>query len=248
MRSRIWFVPILAVALSAKDASGQTAQEIISRSVEARGGLAALERRATVKMTAEVELLQQGFSYSMVLFRRRPNLYRSEIRTTGDSVIVRATDGQSAWWINTYMGMDEPESLSPVDAAAFLRQAHIDTSLQGLLPRGSEAVFLDRVEEGGRGFLRVRISHPDGMEAVNFYDAETYLVRKVVRNQQTEGGEVETVVLLSDYRPVDGVLYSFRSERRVGGETVARTTWRAFEHDVAMDDSLFRMPVRGSGE
>lgn len=76
-----------------------------------------------------------------------------------------------------------------------------------------------------------------------YYDANTYLVRKTTSTQQTRTGEREVVVLLSDYREVDGVLYSFRAERQVGGTTVSVTTWTSFEHNIEMDDSMFRMAL-----
>jgi hypothetical protein len=247
----MWVVSMLVVAmvshlLFSQEAGCQTAEDIISRSQEARGGLAALEQRQSVKMSAEVDMVQQGFGYSMTLYRKRPNFYRSVIQV-GDTLVVRTTDGRSAWWVNPFMGVDEPEPLPPAEAASFIRSADMDTSLQGLLAEGSEAIFLDRVQENGRSYFRVRITHPGGAGAVNYYDSETYLVRKVVRTAQTETGTQETVILLSEYRPVDGIVYSFRSERQVDGETVVVTTWTAFEHDVPMDDSMFRMGEQSRG-
>ena len=126
--------------------------------------------------------------------------------------------------------------------ASFIRQANLDTSLQGLLPEGSTATFLGRVTDEDGEFFSVKIRHRDGAEVTNYYDVDTYLVRKAFSVQQSPEGEQQVVVLLSEYREVDGVVYSFRSERMVEGITVAATTWLAFEHDVQMDDSMFRMP------
>jgi len=234
-------VLLLVAAVFPPDARAQTAEEIIARSVEARGGLAALQARQSVKMVARVERPQDGFGYSMTLFRKRPTFYRS-VLTTGDTTVIRATDGETAWIVNTMAGSLEPVEMPAGQAATFKRQADIDTSLQGLLPAGSSATFLDRVEDDGGELLRVKIAHQDGSEEIRFYDATTYLVRKTSSMQQTPAGEREAIVLLSDYREVDGVLYSFRAERRVGGRTESVTTWTSFEHNVAMDDSLFRMP------
>jgi hypothetical protein len=232
---------LLTPSLLTAAARAQTASEIIARSLEARGGLAALQARATVKMTGYVERPQDGFGYSMVLYRKRPAFYRSEL-TTGDTAVIRASDGQSAWFINTVVGILEPADMPADQAAVFMRQADMDTSLQGLLPAGSEAEYLDTVVEDGVTFLRVRITHQDGDEAVNYYDATSYLVRKTQRVEQAQTGAVDVIVLLSDYREVDGVLYSFKSERRVAGVTVSTTIWSSFEHDVEMPDGLFTTP------
>lgn len=232
---------LLAATLTPAVARAQTAEEIIARSVEARGGLTALRARESVKMVAEVERPRDGLRYSMTLYRKRPTFYRAVLET-GDTTIIRATDGESAWIVSTLAGNLEPTEMAASQAATFNRQAHIDTSLQGLLPAGSAAAFLDRIEDDDGEFLRVRITHRDGSEVVCYYDAHTYLVRKATSTERSGAAEREVVVLLSDYREVDGVLYSFRAERRVAGTTVSVTRWTSFEHNVAMDDSLFEMP------
>jgi len=234
-------VLLLVAAVFLPNARAQTAEEIIARSIEARGGLAALRARQSVKMVARVDRPQEGLSYSMTLFRKRPTFYRAVLEA-GDTTIIRATDGESAWVVSTLAGNLEPAEMPAGQAATFKRQAHMDTSLQGLLPTGSSATFLDRVEDDDGEFLRVRMAHQDGSEMICYYDADTYLVRKTSSMQQTGTTEREAVVLLNDYREVDGVFYSFRAERRVGGITVSVTRWTSFEHNVAMEDSMFRMP------
>jgi hypothetical protein len=241
MNKTVLAMSLLVSAFAGAGTRAQTAEEIIARSVEARGGLAALQARHTVKMTARVERPQDGFGYSMTLYRKRPSFYRSVLET-GDTTIIRATDGESSWMINTLAGIYEATEMPADLAATFVRQADLDTSLQGLLPAGSSATFLDRVTDDDGEFMRVKITHQDGAEVTNYYDANTYLVRKAYSVQQSPAGEQQVIVLLSEYREVDGVVYSFMSEQQVEGVTVAATTWISFEHDVEMADSIFRMP------
>jgi hypothetical protein len=219
-----------------------TTEDIIARSMEARGGLAALEARETVKMTAMVERPLDSMRYPMTLYRKRPTFYRA-VFGSGDTAAVQATDGQVAWWMSPLDGVPLPREMTPEQAEGFNRQAHIDTSLQGLLPDGSSARFLGRVEEEGLDLLAVEITHPGGGSVTNYYDAETYLVRKALRMQETADGVQEVVTLVSDYREVDGVVYSFHAERQIDGETVSVTSWEAFEVNVPMGDTLFKMPA-----
>lgn len=219
----------------------QTGEEIIARSIEARGGVGALEARQTVKMTAEVVRPLDGIKYRMTLYRKRPTYYRVEFENA-DGRMVRATDGQSSWWINPFADVLEPAPMPAELAAGLVRQAHIDTSLAGFLPAGSSATFLDRVEVEGIDYLRVLIERADGSEIINYYDANTYLVGRTLRTVVDESGEHEVVTLMSDYREVEGVVYSYKSENLVDGQTVQITTWTSFEPNVQMDDSLFRMP------
>ena len=241
MNKTVLAVSVLVSLYPGATTRAQTADEIIARSVEARGGLAALQARQTVKMTARVERPQEGFGYSMTLYRKRPAFYKSVIET-GDTTVIRSTDGEVTWVVNTSAGINEPTEVPSEQMASFIRQANLDTSLQGLLPEGSTATFLGRVTDEDGEFFSVKIKHRDGAEVTNHYDVDTYLVRKAFSVQQSPEGEQQVVVLLSEYREVGGVVYSFRSERIVEGKTAAATTWLAFEHDVQMDDSMFRMP------
>jgi hypothetical protein len=240
MNKTVLAISVLVSMLPAASTRAQTADEIIARSVEARGGLAALQARQTVKMTARVERPQEGFGYSMTLYRRRPSFYKSVLET-GDTTVIRSTDGEVTWVVNTSAGINEPTEVPSDQMAAFIRQANLDTSLQGLLPERSTATFLGRVTDEDGEFFSVKIRHRDGAEVTNYYDVDTYLVKKAFSVQRSPEGEQQVVVLLSEYKEVDGVVYSFRSERMVEGVTVATTTWLAFEHDVPMDDSMFRM-------
>ena len=73
MNKTVLAVSVLVSLYPGATTRAQTADEIIARSVEARGGLAALQARQTVKMTARVERPQEGFGYSMTLYRKRPS-------------------------------------------------------------------------------------------------------------------------------------------------------------------------------
>jgi hypothetical protein len=242
MQRRMPGVAPAAFTILALAGCAPTAEDIIARSIEARGGLAALEARETVKMTATVERPQDGLRYSMTIYRKRPTFYRAEY-VSGDSMAVQATDGESAWWMSPFDGITEPTPMTADQAAGFNRSSHIDTSLQGLLPAGSTARFVGRAEEDGSELLVVEIAHADGSTVTNYYDADTYLVRKAVRMQETAEGMQEVVTLVSDYREVDGVVYSFHAERQIDGTTISITSWEAFEANVPMDDDLFRIPT-----
>jgi YD repeat-containing protein len=242
MQHKMPAVVLASITILALCGCTPTADDIIARSIEARGGLEALQARETVKMTATVERPQDGLRYSMTLYRKRPTFYRAEF-ASGGSMAIQATDGESAWWMSPLDGVSEPTPMTADQAAGFNRQSHIDTSLQGLLPAGNMARFMDQVEEDGVELLRVEITRADGETVTLYYDAETYLVRKATRMQETADGIQEVVTLVSDYREVDGVVYSFRAERQIDGTTIAITTWESFEANVPMDDALFRIPT-----
>ena len=53
-------------------------------------------------------------------------------------------------------------------------------------------------------------------------------------------GNLET--LLSDYRNIDGIMYPFKMETKIGGNVVSSVIMDSVEINVPIDDSLFTFP------
>jgi len=97
----------LILALLAGPAAAQTVDEVIARSLEARGGLERLKAIRSIRMTGRVAAGDRQMT--TVVEAKRPALIRVE--TIADGVrMVQAFDGKTAWGIPP-MGTGRPEVL-----------------------------------------------------------------------------------------------------------------------------------------
>src|SRR5437762_13177767 len=112
-----------AVPLRARPHAGYaepTAEELIARNTEAKGGLAKIKAITSIRMTGR---LQQGdFSATVGQEAKAPNLLR-ETFTIQNMTQIQAYDGSVGWQISPFQGRKDPELLGEDDVRDLVEQA-----------------------------------------------------------------------------------------------------------------------------
>jgi hypothetical protein len=67
---------------------------------------------------------------------------------------------------------------------------------------------------------------------------------KVTSKRKTPGGEIEVDQYPGNYKPVNGVVFAFSIETKLKGQSVNTIIIEKIELDVAIDDSVFKMPAK----
>ena len=93
---------IIAAAVLAPAVGAQTADEIIAKNIQARGGLDKLKSVQTIKSTATMAM-GPGMEAPGMLIQKRGNLARLEFTVQGLTA-VQAYDGKNAWQIMPFTG------------------------------------------------------------------------------------------------------------------------------------------------
>ena len=97
------FVVLIASVSFAEDKNAPTADELVSKNTEAKGGADALRALQSLKLTGKM-LVQQGqIQLSYVQTKKRPGEVRTDATIQG-MTIVQAYDGKAGWRISTLQG------------------------------------------------------------------------------------------------------------------------------------------------
>ena len=98
----------LGVAFLTAPAWAQTADELVAKNIEAKGGLEKIRAIRTLKMQGR---LQQGsFVIRMNVDTKPPNFIRQAVTIQGMTQI-QAYDGSTGWQISPFQGRKDPEML-----------------------------------------------------------------------------------------------------------------------------------------
>jgi hypothetical protein len=93
----------------------------------------------------------------------------------------------------------------------------------------------------GQPCYKVVQSIKKAMPITVYYSKETGLAMKVCYRIPDTTGAQEVETTMTDYRPVDGILYAHRTVQKVKNvETL--TLIESIKHDVAMDKQQFDLP------
>jgi outer membrane lipoprotein-sorting protein len=235
---------LLAATLAAPTAA-QTVDEIVAKSLEARGGLERLRAVRTVRMTGRMSMGPS--EVPMVVEIKRPASLRREITVEG-SLAVQAYDGTTAWGIAP-MGAGQAEAL-PAEAAKEMRdQADLDGPLVDSAAKGVRVELVGRAKVEGREAYELKVTRRSGDVEHDFLDARSYLPVRVEARRTVRGAEVELESTIGDYRESGGILWPYSITNSVKGRPERQTiTVEKIEVNPPIDDARFKMPAARPAE
>jgi len=202
--SATWIV--LGVTLCAWS---QTAEELVAKNLQARGGIDKIKAVQTYHETGSFSTTG-GFAITAVtsLDRMRPNLMRQS--TTLQSMTqVLAYDGSTGWQVQPFQGRKDPELMGEDDLRDLTIDADIDGPLVEYKAKGNTVEYLGHDIVDGDDALRLKVTLKDGDIIYYYLDPDTYLEIRKERQEFIRGSVKESVTDLGSYKPVAGVMYPF---------------------------------------
>jgi outer membrane lipoprotein-sorting protein len=216
----------------------QTVDEIVQKSIEADGGLAALKSKTSIRMTGTFDM--QGMTLPVTIIRKRPNLQRTEV-SVQDGSVIDAFDGVTRWKVNPFIGVSEPTKATPEETAESLSEDY-DGPLVDYKEKGNKIELLGKDTVDGQEAYKLKIVSANGREQEMYIDTTTYHPVRVVRKAETEQGEQVIDVRSSDFRTIDGVAVPYSITMLIGPMELKMTIDKV-EFNIDAPDSLFKMPA-----
>jgi outer membrane lipoprotein-sorting protein len=238
MRRRFQSAALVCIAFlsTVALASAQTAEEIIAKNLEAKGGVQLLRGTNTVRVTGTIT--SPAGKGTVVTLSKRPTMFRREMDISGQKM-VQGYDGTTLWMSLPSMAAQE---MPPGPQAEALKRngGDFDSAFLGWKEKGHTVEFKGKVNEGGKEFHHLVLTQKDGPPLEYYIDSVTGLEAKTLMQDPTSKARIET--RLTDYRTVDGRTVPFVMTTVVNGSQVAQIRLDRIEFNVPLDDALFRMP------
>jgi outer membrane lipoprotein-sorting protein len=213
-----------------------TADDLIARNVQARGGMAKLAAIKTFRATYATE--EDGKPVQLIELQKRPNKLRRNISIEKSSVVF-AYDGQKAW----QSSHGKPPAAAPADLALELKEeADIEGPLVNYKEKGSTLELVGKETLDGKDVYNLKLTLKEGQMRNVYLDAHSFLEVKETGSYSEGGKRIDFVTLLKDYRPAQGVLFPFLIEQKAGDEENQITHLKKIEINVPIADSVFAMP------
>jgi hypothetical protein len=229
----------LLFLLAATVASGQTADELIAKHLEARGGITAIKALQTLRIERTIAATFNDIE--VVIYKKRPGFYRSEQQAEGSpNRIVRGFAGV-AW--ETSSGKTTLR-----EGAGAVEQREVDADFDGFLvdyqAKGHTVALEGRQRVGATDAWKLKVTMKSGAVRYVYLDPATLLERRHETTVEVAPNRrIATTITFSDWRDVRGVKFPFaiEEERDAPGQTFVFYT-KSIEADVPIDDTLFARP------
>ena len=243
-RALVDLVAVSCLSVLSCVAFSQTAEELVSKNIKAKGGIEKIEAAKTRLTTGKVK--GGGRRRSVATFKEmnmRPNLVRNNLTLQGMTA-VQAYDGFAGWQTQPFRGRKEPELMGEDNLRDLLLAADFDGPLVDYAAKGNTIEYLGHDTVDGDDALRLKVTLKNGDIVYDYLDPDTYLEIREEIQQFVRGSVRERVVDLGSYKAVDGVMYPFSiSEGPRNNPAAQVTTIQKIEVNVPMQDSDFAVPA-----
>ena len=255
--------------------SAQTAEEIITKNVAARGGA---EKFLTIHsmIVTTIEESNWGGTGSSILRIARPDRMRFDYtwkasRNASVIAIVTAFYGKVGWWADQHKGVQEPNTVSNDQLKLLREQAEYQfaESYGELQASGNTIELIGKEAVEGKACYKIRFETVGGQIRYVYYDAESYLVARtddIVPMKDKKERHLTTSI--GDYRSIDGILFphAFKVEAAMTSAFASAeklplpfvffqrkkdsttSTIKTIEINPGIDDSLFQIPSTSKAE
>jgi hypothetical protein len=221
----------------------QTADELVNKNIEAKGGLAKIKAINHVRMTGKT-VFPGGFVAAYGQENMRPNLVRETFTLQGMTA-VQAYDGSTGWQIQPFGGKKDPQRMGEDDLRDLVMDSDIDGPLVDYKAKGNTVEFLGHDVVDGDDALRLKVTLKDGDIVYYFLDPDTYLEIRKETQEFIRGSVKENASEMGAYKPVAGVMYPYSVS---AGPKNDPTSWQTItidkiEVNVPLDSADFAVPA-----
>jgi hypothetical protein len=222
-------------------AFAQTAEELVAKNIQAKGGLEKLKAIQSVRMTGTQD--NDGFKAAVSQENKRPDLVRETFALQG-MTSIQAYDGSSGWQVRPFGGRKDPELMGEEDLRSLLLDADFDGPLVDYKEKGNRIESLGHDIVDGDDAYKLKVTLKNGDIIYYYLDPDTFLEIRKEQQLVLRGSVQEFVVNLGSYKPVNGVMFPFWSASGPkGADPLPNTTFDKIEVNVQLEDTKFAVPA-----
>jgi hypothetical protein len=224
-------------------AAAQTAEELVARNLEAKGGLEKIKAIRSLRMTGK---MQQGGGFTAVVGSSAvaPNLRRDTFTVQGMTQI-QAYDGATGWQVSPFGGRREPELLGEDDLRELTEEADFYGPLVDYQKKDNRIEYLGHDTVDGDDAYRLKVTLANGDILYYYLDPETYLEIRVETVQFIRGSVRESFRNLGCYKQVAGVYFPFSLEvgSKQNPDNSSKIAIENVETNVSVNPQEFKLPA-----
>lgn len=221
-----------------------TAPQIVSRNVEARGGLKTWRAVRTMTLSGRVEAGgKKNAGLPFVMKMERPRMSRLEIRFQ-DQTAVQVYDGEHGWKVRPFLGRNDAEPFTPAEEKAADTWAELDGPLIDHARKGNKVAVLGMEAVEGHNTYKLKVNMKNGDVRHVWVDAVSFLERKIDGEPRRMDGKLRNVaVFYRDYKSEKGLKMPHVLETVVEGNSQSHKLYiEQVMVNPPLEDKLFAKP------
>jgi fructose-specific component phosphotransferase system IIB-like protein len=231
----------LTVLLSVAFAKAQTADEIISKYVEAIGGKDKVSQVTSLYIESGTEVMGNEMVTKTTIVNGKG--YKNESDFNGQQIVQVVTD-KGGWSINPFAGSSDPTPIPADEFKLGQDQVYIAGPLINYAAHGGKVELLGQEKVGEVNAHKLKYTNKDNAETTYYIDPATNYVVQAIRKGNAMGQEVTVTVGFSNYQKTDyGISLPYTTNIDMG-QFALKVNAKKVEVNKAVDPAIFEMPKK----
>lgn len=229
---------VLAFVLPFIYLQAQTADEIVTKNIDAIGGKEIISKITSQVVESDLSVMGTTLTSTSTLLVGKG--FKNVSNFNGQD-IVQCITPTGGWMINPLQGMADAQALPDDQVKAAQSALYIGGDLFDYKTRGSKVELAGRENVDGVNTYKIKLITKDGKETVYYIDPTTYYVVKRQSTSNINGEDVMAETTFSNHKKTDfGLVMPYTTVSNQGFEITI--TVNKVEFNKEIDPKIFEMP------
>jgi hypothetical protein len=211
------FACLLLTSFAAAALSAQTADELVEKHIQAKGGREKIKAVKSMRIVAKMTM-GQGMEAPVVMELVPPShKLRMEFTVQGMTG-VQAYDGTNGWQVMPFMGKTEPEAMSADDLKEVKENADmVEGPLFDYKAKGNKVEYLGKGDLEGTPVQKLKLTNKAGDVTTIYLDADSGLELKEESTRTMRGQATDMEATFGNFKQVGGLTMPYTIENKAKG-------------------------------
>lgn len=229
----------MTALLALSFAKAQTADEIVSKHVDAIGGKEKLSQITSLYIESGTEVMGTEMETKTTILNGKG--FRNESDFNGQKLVQVVTD-KGGWMINPFAGSSDATALPAEQYKLGEDQVFIVSPLYDYAAHGGKVELMGQEKVGEVNAYKLKYTNKDSGEILFYIDPTTYHALQAVKKGTAMGQDVTVTTSFSNYQKTDaGISLPYTTDIDMG-QFALKVNVKKVETNKTIDPTIFDMP------